>query len=108
MSIYLDNSATTRVCAQAAEAMVQCMREAYYNPSALYGPALAAQKAMMACREEILKAIHAPMASKVVFTSGGTEADNLAILGRASKVRQGAVYRRGASRRKGSLSKQWP
>ena len=91
MSIYLDNSATTRVCPQAAEAMVKCMREEYYNPSALYAPALAAQKAMRACRDEILKAVHAPMASKVVFLSGGTEADNLAILGRASKVRTGKV-----------------
>ena len=91
MSIYLDNSATTRVCAEAAEAMVACMREGFYNPSALYAPALAAHKAMRACRDEILKAVHAPMASRVVFTSGGTEADNLAILGRASKVRQGRV-----------------
>ncbi len=91
MSIYLDNSATTRVCAEAAEAMVRCMREEFYNPSALYAPALAAQKAMRACRDEILKAVHAPTASKAVFTSGGTEADNLAILGRASKVRQSKV-----------------
>ena len=91
MSIYLDNSATTRVCPQAAEAMVKCMREEYYNPSALYAPALAAQKNMRACRDEILKAVHAPMASRVVFLSGGTEADNLAILGRASKVRTGKV-----------------
>ena len=72
MSIYLDNSATTRVCAEAAEAMVQCMREGYYNPSALYAPALAAQKAMRACRDEIMKAVHAPVGAKTVFTSGGT------------------------------------
>ncbi len=91
MSIYLDNSATTRVCAPAAEAMVRCMREEFYNPSALYAPALAAQKAMRACRDEILKTVRAPMASRVVFTSGGTEAGNLAILGRTSKVRQGKV-----------------
>ena len=91
MSIYLDNSATTRVCAEAADAMVRCMREEFYNPSALYAPALAAQKAMRACRDEIMKAVHAPMGAKTVFTSGGTEADNLAILGRASKVRQGKV-----------------
>ena len=38
MSIYLDNSATTRVCSQAADAMVTCMREEFYNPSALYAP----------------------------------------------------------------------
>lgn len=91
MSIYLDNSATTRVCPQAAEAMVRCMREEYYNPSALYAPALSAQKAMRACRDEILKTVHAPIASKAVFTSGGTEADNLAILGRTSKARAGKV-----------------
>ena len=91
MSIYLDNSATTRVSAVAAEAVAACMREGFYNPSALYAPALAAQKAMRACRDEILKAVHAPIASKVVFTSGGTEADNLAILGRAAKVRQGKI-----------------
>lgn len=91
MSIYLDNSATTRVCPQAVEAMAKCMREEYYNPSALYAPALHAQKSMRACRDEILKAVHAPMASKVVFLSGGTEADNLAIFGRASKTRSGRV-----------------
>ncbi len=91
MPIYLDNSATTRVCSQAVDAMTQCMREEYYNPSALYAPALNAQKRMRSCRDEILKAVHAPMAAKAVFTSGGTEADNLAILGRASKVRAGKV-----------------
>ena len=57
MSIYLDNSATTRVCAEAAEAMVRCMREEFYNPSALYAPALAAQKALRACRDELEKAL---------------------------------------------------
>ena len=46
MPIYLDNSATTRVCAEAVEAMTKCMREEFYNPSALYAPALAAQKKM--------------------------------------------------------------
>ena len=91
MSIYLDNSATTRVCPQAAEAMVKCMREEFYNPSALYAPALAAQKNMRACRDEILKAVHAPMASRVIFTSGGTESDNLVIFGRAQKARTGKV-----------------
>ena len=74
MPIYLDNSATTRVCAQAVEAMTKCMREEFYNPSALYAPALAAQKKMRDCRDAILKAVHAPMGSKAVFLSGGTEA----------------------------------
>lgn len=91
MSIYLDNSATTRVCDAAANAMLECMREGFYNPSALYAPALEAQKRMRLCREAVLKAVHAPMGSRAVFLSGGTEADNLAILGRASKARSGRV-----------------
>ena len=91
MSIYLDNSATTRVCPEAAEAMTRCMREEFYNPSALYAPALAAQKKMRDCRDALLKAVHAPMGSKAVFLSGGTEADNLVIFGRAGKIRKGQV-----------------
>ena len=91
MPIYLDNSATTRVCEEAVNAMAQCMRENYYNPSALYAPALTVGKELRACREDILKAVHAPMASRVVFLSGGTEADNLAILGKTSKARGGKV-----------------
>ena len=91
MPIYLDNSATTRVCSQAVEAMTHCMREAFYNPSALYAPALAAQKSMRDCRDTVLRAVHAPMGSKAVFLSGGTEADNLVIFGRVAKVRRGRV-----------------
>ena len=91
MSIYLDNSATTRVCPEAVEAMERCMREEFYNPSALYAPALAAQKKMRDCRDAILKAVHAPMGSKAVFLSGGTEADNLVIFGSAAKARKGQV-----------------
>ncbi|MBQ9264650.1 MAG: cysteine desulfurase [Clostridia bacterium] len=86
MPIYLDNSATTRSCDAAIAAMEQSMREDYFNPSALYGPALKTEKMMRACREEILKAVRAPAGSTVVFTSGGTEADNLAILGRTIKA----------------------
>lgn len=91
MSVYLDNSATTRPCDAAVEAMNACMREGFYNPSALYAPALRAATALRDCRDAVLISVHAPMASKVIFTSGGTEADNLAILGRASKLRSGKV-----------------
>ena len=87
MAIYLDNSATTRPAGAVIDAMTQCMREEYFNPSALYAPALTAQKAMRACRDAILKELHAPAGAQVIFTSGGTEADNLAILGAAAKLR---------------------
>ena len=91
MPIYLDNSATTRPCEAAIQAMMDCMREEYFNPSALYAPALQTAKMLRECREVILKAVHAPAGAKAVFTSGGTEADNLAILGRAAKARSGRV-----------------
>ena len=42
--IYLDNSATTRVCPEAARAALTCMTEGYFNPSALYVPAMEAEK----------------------------------------------------------------
>ena len=89
--IYLDNSATTRVCPQAAQAAYECMTEGYFNPSALYAPAMEAEKKMNSCREALLRAVHAPQGSRAVFVSGGTEADNLAILGGMQSVRDGLV-----------------
>lgn len=81
MSIYLDNSATTRTCEAAIAAMETCMREGFYNPSALYAPALTTEKMLRSGREKILSTLRAPTQCRVIFTSGGTEADNLAILG---------------------------
>ncbi len=88
MAIYLDNSATTRPCKEAVDAMLHAMREDYYNPSALYAPAMGPAKMMKECREMILQSVHAPSGSKVVFLSGGTEADNLVILGKGKKCRE--------------------
>ena len=89
--IYLDNSATTRVCEAAARAAVQCMTEEYFNPSALFMPAMAVEKQMNACRDALVRAVDAGPEAKVVFTSGGTEADNLAILGGLAHHRRGRV-----------------
>lgn len=86
MEAYLDNSATTKPCAAAVEAMVRCMTEGYYNPSSVYKPAVEAFQQLRACRELILKALHAGDHS-LVFTSGGTEANNLAILGTVARMR---------------------
>ena len=68
---------------------MQCMQAGYFNPSAVYGPALETEKMMRACRETLLRSVHARTGSQAVFTSGGTEADNLAILGRLSGMRGG-------------------
>ena len=86
MQAYLDNSATTKPCAAAVEAMVQCMTEGFYNPSSVYKPAVEAFQQVRACRELILKSLHAGE-HNLVFTSGGTEANNLAIIGAVSRMR---------------------
>ena len=86
MQVYLDNSATTQPCAAAVEAMVKCMTKGYYNPSSVYKPAVAAFQQVRACRELILKALHAGD-HNLVFTSGGTEANNLAVIGTVSRMR---------------------
>ena len=80
MIAYLDNSATTRPSSQVVAVVNEAMQSGWYNPSALYQPALAVQKRMDAVREACLRAVGAE-GNRVVFTSGGTEADNLALLG---------------------------
>ena len=78
--VYLDNSATTRPSDAVVSAMLRTMTETWHNPSALYQPAMQAEKQLTAAREICLKAAGAA-GHTLVFTAGGTEADNLAILG---------------------------
>lgn len=85
-TIYLDNSATTPPTDAVIEAMASCMRVGYHNPSSLYADALAAEKQMDACRAAIRSHLGP---GQVVFTSGGTEANNLAILGGLASMRAG-------------------
>ena len=80
MTAYLDNSATTRP-GKSVRALISEMTESgWYNPSALYRPALEVQKRMEEVRNLCLKAAGAE-GCRIVFTSGGTESDNLALLG---------------------------
>lgn len=83
--IYLDNSATTRPFDAVIDAVSACMRGAYFNASAAYAPAVDVDRAIRACRREIAAQAGA-QEGEVVFTSGGTEADNLAILGVAETL----------------------
>ncbi len=85
--VYLDNSATTRPSDAVVAAMLQVLRENWHNPSALYQPAMQAEKLMTAARETCLKAAGAS-GHKLIFTASGTEADNLAILGYMKTVRR--------------------
>ena len=87
MEAYLDNSATTRPSQTVIEAVVAAMRDGFYNPSSPYGPALQAEKRMDDCRALLLKQLQAGP-GEVIFAAGGTEADNLAILGYLSSVKK--------------------
>ena len=80
--IYLDNAATTRVSQAAAEAAVDAMRERFGNPSSLHGLGIEAEKITESAREVVAKCMGVGKA-EVYFTGGGTEGNNLAILGAA-------------------------
>lgn len=87
--IYLDNSATTRVCKAAAEKALYMMTECYGNPSSLHSKGFAAEKEMTAARAAIAEKLSA-QPGEIYLTSGGTESDNIAILGAAhAKKRAG-------------------
>ena len=81
-SIYLDNSATTPLCPEAVQA-IQDATECFYNPSSLHFGGQAAHKLVETARRQILTAldVRLPNTRKVIFTSSGTEANNLAIFG---------------------------
>ena len=89
MEAYLDNSATTRPCEAAVQAVTEALTAGWHNPSALYRPAMLAQKRMEQARAVCLKAAGAA-GDKLIFTGSGTEADNLAILGHMHGVRKAA------------------
>ncbi|MBR2081329.1 MAG: cysteine desulfurase [Oscillospiraceae bacterium] len=83
--IYLDNSATTRPCEAAVRAMTEALTETWENPSSLYEGGIAAAHKLEDARKQTAAALGAE-AERVFFTSGGTEADNWAILGTAKKL----------------------
>lgn len=83
--IYLDNSATTRPCPAAVAAVTDALTQNWANPSALYGFGFDAAKQLRLARAQVAAAMGA-QPERVFFTSGGTEADNWAILGAAKKL----------------------
>lgn len=80
--IYLDNSATTKICKEALDKYAEASLECFGNPSSLHALGFEAEKLMSAARAEILASIAAKDA-RVIFTASGSEANNLAIIGRA-------------------------
>lgn len=82
MAVYLDNSATTAPCPEAVEAVNFMMTENFGNPSSLHGAGISAMKEIISARESIAKALSCEK-DEILFTSGATEANNLAIFGAA-------------------------
>ena len=82
--IYLDNSATTKPCKEAVEAVTLAMTENWGNPSALYHFGIDTAHALRNARHQVASAMGAEP-DRIFFTSGGTEADNWAIFGTAKR-----------------------
>ena len=80
--IYLDNAATTKVCREAADAAYYAMTEVFGNPSSLHRLGIEAEK-LISFSKEIISGALGGQPSEIIFTSGATESNNLAISGLA-------------------------
>ena len=82
MEVYLDNSATTRVYPEVAELMMKIMTEDFGNPSSMHKCGMTAEHYLKEAASAAAKSIHADI-SEILFTSGGTESNNTALIGTA-------------------------
>ena len=87
MEVYLDNSATTRPYDEVAKAVYDTMTETYGNPSSLHRMGKKAEDLLEAARERISSTVYCTP-DEIYFTCGGTESDNLAIIGYAMANRR--------------------
>lgn len=82
MEAYLDNSATTRVYPEVVELMSKIMLEDYGNPSSMHNKGVEAERYVTEAYKQVAKALKVSE-KEIIFTSGGTESDNLALIGGA-------------------------
>lgn len=87
MEVYLDNSATTKPYAEVVEEMTHTLNNIYGNPSSLHSLGKKAEDALKGARQTIASTLCASD-KEITFTSGGTESDNLAIIGAALSYRR--------------------
>ena len=80
MEAYLDNSATTRVLPEAAELITKIMCEDYGNPSSLHMKGVRAENYLRYAKETMARLLKVNE-KEIFFTSGGTESDNMALMG---------------------------
>lgn len=88
MEAYLDNSATTKCSKAATEKMVQLLQEDFGNPSSLHTMGQKAEKHVKEAKKKIARTLKAEE-KEIIFTSGGTESNNLAVLGSAEANKRG-------------------
>ncbi len=89
--LYLDHAATTPIRPEVGEAMAPYLGDRFGNPSGIHGTARGAKNSIEEARERIAASIGAANPLEIVFTGGGTEADNLAVIGAALGASGGAV-----------------
>ena len=82
MEVYLDNSATTRCFDEVVQLMMKVMCEDYGNPSSMHHKGVEAERYVRYARETLAKILKANE-KEILFTSGGTESNNLAVIGTA-------------------------
>ena len=87
MEVYLDHSATTRCCREAADLMVRIMTEDYGNPSSMHRKGMEAENYLREAASE-LAGILKVQEKEIYFTSGGTESNNWALVGTAMANRR--------------------
>src|ERR1035437_2135429 len=88
--IFLDYASVTPVAPEGLEVMQKTARENFANPSALYDEGRAAKQILQEARQKIAESLGA-RASEIIFTSGGTESDNMAVLGVFEAARQAGI-----------------
>ena len=100
--IYLDHNATTPTRPEVVEAMARCYAEGYANPASQHRPGQQARRVLEDARERIAEILDADLApprrDRLIFTSGGTEANNLAISASLGRSPLAAAARAGAAR----------
>ncbi len=91
MTVYLDNSATTRAFDEVTEYMVHVMKDVYGNPSSLHMAGVEAEREVRMAAQMIAKTLKADE-KEILFTSGGTESDNIALIGTAMANRRAGMH----------------
>ena len=91
-TVYLDHNATTRPPAEVVRAMVEAMQSTWANPSSTHGPGQLARRALAEARQRVAAFVGCQV-SEVVFTSGATEANHMAVLGALAAARAARRHR---------------